>query len=358
MWNGVADRPLLQLIEPLEPRALLSSGALDPAFGNNGIRMGASAGTASPSASGEIAMALQQDGSILLASRITAADVDCQLVRYRPDGTRDKSFGTQGRVRFNYDGVDIPADLALQADGKILILINSTAADFSSSSSRLLRLLPGGRPDTSFASNGALELDHATHWRHITTAEKGAILLDDGDGTTRRINSSGSTDLSFGIGGQITLPVPQALDVSEGGIILTESVERLSPRLRSPDNRLIGISQFDFIAQDANGAMEWNVHQLSIWRYTSTGKPDSSFGDDGVVTLDMGGATQLDISTVNLVEAALHRRADLPDSLGLFVARRRDLRHQAVDLGRRRGDLFQHRRHLGADGDAIARAVD
>ena len=102
------------------------------------------------------AIVVQPDGKIIAAG--TAAipgtfDTTIALVRHNPDGTRDNSFGKLGRVN-----VPIPTsaegyDMALQADGKIVVAgdwWNATGAP----SMMIARYDPAGQLDAQFGTGG------------------------------------------------------------------------------------------------------------------------------------------------------------------------------------------------------------
>jgi uncharacterized delta-60 repeat protein len=128
---GVSAR----IVESLEQRRLLSSGALDLTFGTGGL-------VTTPSAASIRAIRLQPDGKILALAGTTAA---AQLIiRYLPDGSVDTSFGINGFVSGPAGG---PVQIGLQSDGKILAL-NSNFV--------LARYLPNGTPDGTFGTNGQM----------------------------------------------------------------------------------------------------------------------------------------------------------------------------------------------------------
>ena len=97
----------------------LSDGALDASFGTGG-KVVLSSGNRSDKAYG---MALQPNGKIILAGYHHDGNLnEYMIARINADGTPDNGFGTAG---FSYvstlNPTDVVTDVAVQADGKILL---------------------------------------------------------------------------------------------------------------------------------------------------------------------------------------------------------------------------------------------
>ncbi len=120
-----------------------TDGFYDPTFG--------------PSANGQVsidfggtdvanAMALQADGKILVAG--TDGD-GFAVARLMPNGALDPSFGTGGKAVVNFTGVDIANGMALQPDGKI-VLVGETGPAGGTTDYAVTRLLgdPAAPPAT------------------------------------------------------------------------------------------------------------------------------------------------------------------------------------------------------------------
>ncbi|MBD0349394.1 MAG: hypothetical protein ICV59_09600, partial [Thermoleophilia bacterium] len=132
-------------------------GSLDPAFGEHGIvRTGFG-----PRTEGNAnAVALQVDGRIVVAGGLfsTASPrYEFLIARYLPDGTLDASFGDAGVVRLpssDIAGSELD-EVVVDRAGRIVV---AGAAIFSRTSDgvRVIRLRPDGGRDRNFGSNGTV----------------------------------------------------------------------------------------------------------------------------------------------------------------------------------------------------------
>ena len=137
---------------------LTANGDLDPTFGS-GTGYRRLDLTPETEADAEVIYGVQllPDGGILAVGRVGQSPIDAVVMRFKPDGDFD-NFGTGngGYIVVDYNGEsNLPQDLAVQADGKIVI------ASFKGLNGNFLvqRLLPDGRFDTSFGVGGSVETD-------------------------------------------------------------------------------------------------------------------------------------------------------------------------------------------------------
>ena len=150
------------------------SGSLDPTFGDGGrvtTTIGYSPGSFDP----KMGMALQTDGKILMVGATT-------LARFNPDGTLDASFGTGGQVAvpFNQSGFDTAQDVAVQADGKIVVVGLTTSSVTFNDDFALARFNADGTLDTSFGSGGKVTTDFfgsVDQARRVRIMPDGKILV-------------------------------------------------------------------------------------------------------------------------------------------------------------------------------------
>ena len=165
------------------------------------------------------AMAVQPDGKIVVAGSSFNYDVrrdKFALARYNTDGSLDITFGADGRVTTSigiYD--DIPYDLAIQADGKIVVVGQSRNADFYNHFA-VVRYNSNGSLDTGFDGDGKLTTTFGAHPSYaysVDTQNNGKILVAGlcvvngrhTDFGIIRYNSNGSLDVSFDGDGKLSL---------------------------------------------------------------------------------------------------------------------------------------------------------
>jgi uncharacterized delta-60 repeat protein len=93
---------------------------------------------------------LQGDGKVVAAGTIGApGSTDFALARYEPDGSLDPSFSGDGKQTADFSATDRAAAVALQADGKLVV--PGVAGGMSGSRFALARFDASGQLDASFA---------------------------------------------------------------------------------------------------------------------------------------------------------------------------------------------------------------
>lgn len=146
---------------------------------------------ASVNGSGVGKIALQQDGSVLLAG--------FSLIRLKPDGSRDNTF-VVNPSGFIYD-------VFVQPDYRILISGTFSQINFTPIS-RVARINLDGTVDTSFVPGTAVSSQIEVPWG--VTAQKDGKVIVAGDPTTKgtgivRLNPDGSPDTTFQVGAGLRL---------------------------------------------------------------------------------------------------------------------------------------------------------
>ena len=127
------------------PIAAAGPAGLDPSFG--------SGGTARVDLGGgdhlEAVAATADGGIVAVGLSISASQrADLAVVRLRRDGTPNTSFGRDGRVLTDLGQYDYASDVAVQRDGAIVVAATATWRP------TLLRYLPDGTLDKNFGTNG------------------------------------------------------------------------------------------------------------------------------------------------------------------------------------------------------------
>ncbi len=201
-----------------------ANGSLDASFGSGGQLTTDIAGV------GDIAsnIALQPNGAIVVSGGSSVGLVQTGLARYNANGNLDASFGAGGKLVLA--GVSVGDGLALQGDGKFVLVGNVTVGVFPASSTRfaLMRLNANGSTDTAFGSGGVANTAFT-----VNAAAAGVALQRDGKivavGTTvlkpnpdfvvARYNGDGSIDPGFGNGGVVSVDFFGSDDIGESVLL-------------------------------------------------------------------------------------------------------------------------------------------
>ena len=200
---------------------------------------------------------------ILLQTYVTYEDENYEplytrvyIDRLKADGTRDTSFGDNGRLLIlttrGYGG----AGYALTPDGGIMVLRSA-----NNEPATLTRYTPGGRLDTAYGSGGTMTLTDDLMPSSIQfTVDKQnrsviAYLRDDKPKRVqfRRYTTSGRLDTTFGSGGLTSL---HDLAFRDGSV--------------------------DFFTTDDQGRIVGSV-DYGLFRLTANGMSDLSFAPNGVI---------------------------------------------------------------------------
>jgi uncharacterized delta-60 repeat protein len=160
----------------------------------------------------------QSDGSVVVVAVIDAGPAASQalpktlLVRLLPTGGLDPSFGEGGSITLQFDGLSTwPSKAVLEPDGRILLALRH-GSQFT-----LMRLFPSGTADGSFGNAGKVvaqvgEPDSASQAEDIALQADGKILVvgtvEQAGGplgfrriAVARFNPDGSLDPFFAPGG-------------------------------------------------------------------------------------------------------------------------------------------------------------
>lgn len=243
-------------------------GTLDPSFGEGG-KVTTRIGTDPQIEDAVSDMALQADGKIVVVGRTWQPySNDIAVVRYNPDGSLDPSFGKGGKVIDDLSaGYDDAFALVVQADGKLVV--GGLAADGIA----LVRYNPDGSSDFSFNSRVMISRSkvggivvHA-----LALQGDGKIVVAGRSSSNRGLNSeialarynpNGSLDASFGIGGQVTTRIGK---VDAAGDVAIQA-----------DGKLV------VVGTSFNG----RSMDFAMVRYNGDGTLDPGFGKEGKVTSD------------------------------------------------------------------------
>ncbi len=249
-----------------------ASGALDTSFNGTGVLQLDFGG------SSDIANAVLIDatGRIVLAGGAygeTASENDFIVARLTDTGAFDNSFDADGiqEITFTGGSNDTASDLTIDSDGNIVVAGYTT--DYSSGSYAdfgVVRLTSAGALDDSFDGDGKQTLDFDGNYDYaynvgIDSADR-IVLMGGSWGSVNaaRLLSDGSVDTSFGDAGKQTLDFWSGRGQFGGGLV-DDQDRVLLAGLISRASADIGLARLD-----TNGVL------------------DATFGEDGLVTTDVG----------------------------------------------------------------------
>jgi len=119
---------------------------------------------------------VQVDGKIVMVARgeILGNGFDFIVLRVHPDGSLDEDFGTGGMVTAHFGPWDFGKSVAVQPDGRIVV-IGDSGATLLHRTATVLRYNADGSPDESFGSGGVALAPHDTLGEPVS---RGALMPD------------------------------------------------------------------------------------------------------------------------------------------------------------------------------------
>jgi len=201
-------------VPPLVIGSRTHAGALDPTFGNAGKVI------TSVSANRVGDVALQSDGKIVVAATIdnfVIATETFGIFRYLPNGKLDTNFGQGGVVLTAFTNfINIANAIAIQADGKIVVVGETQSADGKVDDFAVARYNPNGSLDRGFGHNGLVTADFfgfrddadvvvVQPDRKIIVGGLAGRGVEKPDALAlARYNANGTPDATFGKNGKVT----------------------------------------------------------------------------------------------------------------------------------------------------------
>lgn len=188
---------------------ILSAGAqtvsLDNTFGNSGVVI-------TPNTTEINVVTTASDGSVFSAGyTIQNGGIGIYhltVSKHNSNGSIASGFGTNGVVTTAVNYSEMPYDIVLQPDGKILVggsaYLGPTQSGPGDYRTFVVRYLPNGTLDSGFGTNGIFLFDHYdSHLNSILLQSNGSILLAGNAGyqcCITKLTSSGVLDTSYGSG--------------------------------------------------------------------------------------------------------------------------------------------------------------
>jgi uncharacterized delta-60 repeat protein len=237
-------------------------GSLDRSFSGNG-RVRTSFGAAA----GARSVAIDSRGRIVAGGGYGLERNHINsfaLARYRPNGTLDPSFGADGKVTTAFGGHAAAESVAIDSHDRI-VAAGGADTDFA-----LARYRWNGSLDPSFGTGGEVATDFgASDTAYAVTIDSRRRIVATGETLSgmgddfgiARYDPDGSPDTSFGAGGQVTTDF--------GGLSAASSV--------AVDSR-------DRVVAAGGGPPDEHINHFALARYWRNGSLDSSFSGDGRVT--------------------------------------------------------------------------
>ena len=248
------------------------AGRLDPSFGKGG-RVLTDVGAGDGAANAAAALAIQEDGKIVVAG---TGNHDFVVARYTRDGRLDPSFGGDGKVATDLAGDAYGGDygkaIALHRDRRIVVA-GRGGDDFA-----LARYMPNGRLDRSFGARGKVltELgDDFAVAEAVAIQDDGKIVAFGGNEITMessfaltRYTRGGQLDRTFGDGGILLgwFGVNGLISYANGGAV-------------QADGRIVVAGFHNEVGP--NGP---TPYYFTVARYTARGELDRTFGGKGYVS--------------------------------------------------------------------------
>lgn len=250
-------------------------GSLDTTFGENGkltIPL-------EPNSSIGYRITEQADGKLMVVgtsanvSNFAVIDSYLSFVRLNADGSLDSAFGDQGALLIPSE--NSYSDSILQIDEKLVVGTYSYNFDAGAFYCSLMRLNADGSRDLTYGNEGNLVLpfgiENLYSGPKIVQQSDGKLVVveiglngDSYDISVTRLNIDGSLDRTFGIGGNVMMPVGQAY--SRLGITL------------QADGKLV-VAGTSINSEDAD---------FCVFRFNIDGSLDNAFGIDGKLYIPVG----------------------------------------------------------------------
>ena len=250
----------------------LTAGCLDPTFDTDGKI------TFSVPTTGAVPrdLATQTDGKIVSLLGNVSNNSTYYLMRNNADGSLDSSFGNNGLITLPWGIIYRNSNYWAHANAIAIQNINESERILVAGSApklvgnkmqtlyRVDRFMPNGAPDTSFGAGGTIFLSLGQAKAMIVQPTDQKIVTVSSDtGELIRLDNNGALDTTFGNGGKVAAPDAYRVAIDPNGTIVVASF--LYSRHKN------------------------NVYNLvTLRRYSSAGVLDTSFGTNGVATLNSG----------------------------------------------------------------------
>jgi uncharacterized delta-60 repeat protein len=243
------------------------NGDLDSSFGKNGISLQSYTNQFDNFA----VLKIQQDGKFVVGGLSISNNTYYVLfARYNSNGTLDNTFRNKTTAIKYYGFGAVAADIVIQPDKKILLLVNNNQDITFLAQTQVERYNEDGTIDSSFGINGNVTYTGNFWFTKFTTDKWGRIVCMSGDaGITNlmRLYPNGKPDKTFGTNGMATTQV-SPYDGSQN--LITQ-----------PDGKIIvcGFLQ----------ASNFVDVLFSVYRFDTNGSLDKTFNGTGINSTKING---------------------------------------------------------------------
>jgi uncharacterized delta-60 repeat protein len=276
-------------------------GTLDTTFGNG---------------TGQVSLSLRTDGGGLAVDstgriyvggsviQTSASGYDFAVQRFNPNGTPDSTFGNNSIAAVDLGTAsDFGSGLCLDAQGRVVEVGSVYNGATNTWNADLVRLTTTGVFDTTFGSGTGIVIGipFDGHDAEVAVDPTTGNLIVSTSNQFARYTANGTLDTSFGNGtGMVAINAPGAIPSTFG--LAVDSSSRV----------LVGGSTSDHSA-------------FAVLRYNADGSLDSSFGFDGVTRVNFGAAYDhqqgyglaFDSQGRLILSGAVHSAASNLSSVGL-----------------------------------------
>ena len=261
--------------------ALAAPGDLDTTFDGDG-KVTTNVVPTSPGRS-DIAwgVAIQANGKIVAAglSEIPGTfSQDFAVTRYNTNGSLDTTFSGDGRLITNFGGGDLAFDVAVQPNGKIVV-VGQSCPGSDICNVALARYNSNGTLDTTFSGDGKQKTDFGggdNRAHSVAIQSNGKIVLGGWmwNGTNRdfaiyRYNSNGTLDTTFSGDGMVNIGFGAGRQ------------DRATDLVIQSDGKIV-------VVGDTGDASDAN-YNFAVARLNANGSLDTTFSGDGKQVSNFGG---------------------------------------------------------------------
>ena len=243
-----------------------AAGDLDSTFGGDGIAVTAEP----PIVDDRLDVVVQDDGKVVVVGEAYGAYL---VARFTTDGSLDPTFSEDGWLKVTFRNADYARATAVGLDSTGRLLVGGKTGRGIG----VTRIWPGGRVDRTYGDQGrALVPSSAGSYLNDLVVDPsdrvvfggwrftGSFEPNGGEMVVGRLTPDGDLDPTFRGGGLVAIDPPRDSAIEAIGLLA--------------DGRIVGAGSH---APHAGGS------RTGLVRLWPDGRRDRSFGDDGIVSLDL-----------------------------------------------------------------------